>query len=115
MGTIAPAVGTTAIGEAVEAAPGPTIGGMPLTSEGVPKDVLEESEEDSEMASELVPEEVPVEGKMIIAPAAAPFPPHGALAASSSAPHAVAAAGRCSRCCGGTGGDHGVPHLLYAR
>jgi hypothetical protein len=63
MGTAIPAAATTA----VKMAPRPAIGSMPQTTEGVPEDVLEESEEEPEMALELVlkvvPEEVLVEGQ----------------------------------------------------
>jgi hypothetical protein len=45
MGTAALATGTTAVAEAVGAAPGPAVGGTPQTPEGM----LEESEEELEM------------------------------------------------------------------
>jgi hypothetical protein len=53
--------------------------------------VLEELEEEPEMVPkpmpEDVPEEAPVEGAMIITHVAGPSPTHGAVEASSLAPH----------------------------
>jgi hypothetical protein len=86
-GIAAPAPGTTAVMVAFGVAPGPAVGGIPQTPKGVPEDVLEESEE------EPVPEEVPVEGPMIAVRAAAPSPPCGESAVTSSAPRAAAATG----------------------
>jgi hypothetical protein len=90
----APAVGTTALAVAVEAALELAIDDMPQTLEGVQKDVLEESKEEPEMVSEqvleVVLEVVPMEGVMIIAHAVVP-PPHGAAEASSPASRAAAA------------------------
>jgi hypothetical protein len=61
VGPVAPTVGTTAVAVDVEAAPRLAVSHMPQTPEGVPEDVLEESEPEPEMALEPVPEVVPEE------------------------------------------------------
>jgi hypothetical protein len=102
---VATAIGTTAsvIGTAVaDAAVGVTLGltpdGQPRTPEGVPKDVVEDSEGEPEVASEpvleVVREEAPAEGAMIaVCAAAVPLPSHGARAPLSSVPRRAAASG----------------------
>jgi hypothetical protein len=72
--------------------------GQPQTPEGVPEDVVEDSEGEAEVALEPVPEvvweEAPTEGAMIdVCAAAAPLPSRGARAPLSSAPHRAAASG----------------------
>jgi hypothetical protein len=88
--SMTPTVGTTTLAATVKAALELAVGDMPQTLEGVPEDVLEESEEEPEMVSKPVPEVVlevvPVEGAMIITHSTAPSPPHGAAEASLLAP-----------------------------
>jgi hypothetical protein len=62
MGIAAPAAGTTATEAAVRATPGPATDGEPQTPEGIPEDMLEESEEEPEMALEPVngPDDIPM-------------------------------------------------------
>jgi hypothetical protein len=97
VGLAAPVAITITVAAADEVAPGPAASNMPQTPEGVIEDVLEELKEEPEMTPEpvpeVVPEEVPVEGAMIIVHTVAPSPPHGAAAASSSAPRVATVAG----------------------
>jgi hypothetical protein len=85
MGTATSVVGTTAVDAAVGVTPGPALDGEPRTPEGVPEDMVEDSEGETEVASEpmleVVREEAPAEGAMIVVRAAvAPPPSRGARA-----------------------------------
>jgi hypothetical protein len=98
MGMAASAVGTTTVEAAVGVTLGPAPDGEPQTTEGVPEDVLGESEEEPEVVPELGPEvvreEAPAEGAMItIRTAAAPPPSCGARAPFSLAPRTAVTSG----------------------
>jgi hypothetical protein len=58
MGTTAFAVGTIAAATVIGVTPGPSPDGEPRTPEGVPEDMLEDSEEELVVAPELEPEVV---------------------------------------------------------
>jgi hypothetical protein len=95
-GTTTPAVGTITAEAAVRTTLGTATGGERRTPEGIPEDVLEESEEPEmapKQALEVVPEEVPAKGAMIIVCALAPSPSHAAPAPFSLAPHTTAFTG----------------------
>jgi hypothetical protein len=83
MGTATSVIGTASIDVAVRVTPGSAPDGEPRTPEGVPEDVVEDSEGELEVAPKPVPEmvreEAPAEGAMITVHAAvAPPPSHGA-------------------------------------
>jgi hypothetical protein len=98
MGIAAFATGTTAIETAVRATLGLASDDGAQTPEGVPEDVLEESEEEPEMVPKpkVVLEQVPAEGAMITAHAVTHSPSHGAPVPSSSTPRIAAAVGSAS-------------------
>jgi hypothetical protein len=97
-GTAASIAGTTIVEAAIKVTPGTATDDGPQTLEGVPKDVLEESEEEPEMVPEpeVVLEEVPADGAMIVVRAATPSPSHGAPAPSSPVPRIAIGAGTAS-------------------
>jgi hypothetical protein len=98
MGTAAFAIGTAVVDAAVRATLGLAPDGEPRTTEGVPEDVVEDSEGDPKVALDPVLEveweEALVEGAMIIVrEVATPPPSRGARAPLLSAPRRATASG----------------------